>query len=37
MSAPLEAEALLRWMSEHDGVDIRDTAWSTSAVQRILG
>jgi predicted signal transduction protein with EAL and GGDEF domain len=37
MSPPLEAAALVQWMREHDGIDIRDTAGSTSAMQRIPG
>jgi len=37
MSPPLEAAALVEWMHQHDGVDIRDTAWSTGLAERILG
>jgi diguanylate cyclase (GGDEF)-like protein len=33
MSPPLEATALVQWMREHDGMDIRDTAWVRGAAQ----
>jgi diguanylate cyclase (GGDEF)-like protein len=36
MSPPLEAALLVQWMHDHDG-HTRDTVWSTSAVQRVLG
>ena len=34
ISPPLEAAALVQWMRAHDGIDIRDTAWSASAAQQ---
>jgi len=31
MSPPLEPAPLVEWMRKHDGIEIRDTAWSVSA------
>jgi EAL domain-containing protein (putative c-di-GMP-specific phosphodiesterase class I) len=36
-SPPLEAAALVQWMHEHDGIDIRHDAPSRSATLQLLG
>ena len=36
-SPPLEAAALVQWMHEHDGIDIRHDAPSTGAALQLLG